>query len=83
MTMVKGWRTGMIELLRTDDPVKLSWLKARLEQEGIEALVFDAHTSGAYGGALGFIQCRVMVDEDDAARARAILREPAAEPEQP
>ena len=62
----------MIELARIDNMVKLSWLTARLREEGIEAVVFDAHTSGLYAGLLDTVQCRVMVDEADAPRARAI-----------
>ncbi|MCP5366598.1 MAG: DUF2007 domain-containing protein [Hyphomicrobiales bacterium] len=69
----------MIELARIDDPVKLSWLTARLREAGIEAVVFDTHTSGLYAGMLDTVRCRVMVAEDDAARARAILREAPAE----
>ena len=35
----------MKELLRTNDVVKLSWLKALLSDAGIEALVLDQHMS--------------------------------------
>ncbi|TVR82741.1 MAG: DUF2007 domain-containing protein [Rhodospirillales bacterium] len=65
----------MIELVRTDDPVFLGWLRTRLAAAGVHAEVFDAHTSSLYGGALDAITARVMVDDADIARARLILAE--------
>jgi hypothetical protein len=65
----------MVELLRTDDPVMLGWLRNRLAEAGIEAHVFDAHTSSLYGGALDALAARVMVDEADVGRARLIVAE--------
>ena len=65
----------MIELTRTDDPVLLAWLQSRFEEEGIAAMVFDAHTSSLYGGALDAVNRRIMVDDDDLQRALSILAE--------
>ena len=65
----------MVELLRTGDMVMLGWLRNRLSEAGIEAYVFDAHTSSLYAGALDAVTARVMVDEADADRARLILAE--------
>ena len=65
----------MIELIRTDDPVLLSWLQARLAEIGIEAVVFDGHTSSAYGGALDTVCSRLMVAEDDHSRALRVVAE--------
>jgi hypothetical protein len=65
----------MVEVLRTDDPVMLGWLRNRLGEAGIEAHVFDSHTSSLYGGALDALAARVMVDEADAARALLIVAE--------
>ena len=62
----------MVELLRTNDPVRLSWLIALLADEGIAAEVFDVHTSIAEG-SIGAIPRRLMVDADHAARARRVL----------
>jgi hypothetical protein len=64
----------MKELLRTNDLVKLSWLRALLADAGIEALVLDSHTSILEGSA-GAIPRRFMVENDDYERARRILRE--------
>ena len=71
----------MKELLRTNDLVKLSWLRALLADAGIEALVLDQHTSVLEGSA-GAIPRRLMVSDDDHARAQRVLAE-AGEPGQP
>ena len=65
----------MVELIRTDDLVMLGWLRNQLGEAGIEAHVFDAHTSSLYGGALDAVAARVMVDESDIGRAQVILAE--------
>lgn len=63
----------MRELLRTNDAVRLSWAQAVLTDAGIECLVLDNHTS-IVEGSIGAIQRRLMVAEDDEARARSVLR---------
>ncbi len=62
----------MKELVRTNDPVRLSWLQALLRDSGIECVVLDAHTS-AVEGSIGAIPRRVMVADPDLVRARALL----------
>lgn len=64
----------MEELVRTNEPVLLSWLTARLAGENIDAVVLDAHTS-VMEGSISAIQRRVMVDSEDLARARQVLAE--------
>lgn len=64
----------MTELLRTTDPVRLSWLVALLADAGIGTVVLDTHTS-MLEGSIGAIPRRLMVDAGDAARAARILRE--------
>ena len=64
----------MEELLRTNDPVLLSWLSARLADENIEAVVLDTHTS-AMEGSISAIPRRVMVESRDLWRARKLLDE--------
>jgi hypothetical protein len=63
----------MKELVRTNDAVFLSWLRATLADAGIEAFVFDQFTS-AIEGSIGALPRRVMVDDDDFERARYIMR---------
>lgn len=66
-----GW-IEMKELLRTNDPVRLSWARARLGDAGIDSLVLDHHTS-IVEGSIGAIPRRLMVAERDHQRARAII----------
>jgi len=64
----------MVELIRTNDAVFLSWLLAQLAGEDIEAVVLDAHAS-VMEGSISAIQRRVMVIERDLFRAKGILAE--------
>jgi hypothetical protein len=59
----------MIELLRTENPVLMSALKAALEEAGIEAFEFDGPISDIYGAVF---PRRLMVHEDDLSEARAV-----------
>jgi hypothetical protein len=61
------------ELLRTNDPVRLSYLTAVLEEAGIPCVVFDAHTANIEG-SLGMLPRRLMVPDDDLAEALEMLR---------
>ena len=69
----------MHELLRTNDVVRLSYLRAILADAGIPTIVLDQHMSVLEGSA-GAIPRRLMVAEEDAARARLLLREAGALP---
>ena len=62
----------MIELMRTNDPVLLSYLTALLADAGIEAIVLDQHTS-VLEGSIGAIPRRLMVAGDDEIRARRLM----------
>lgn len=62
----------MRELLRTNDPVRLSWAQAQLRDAGIDSLVLDHHASLVEGN-IGAIPRRLMVAEHDHFRARAVL----------
>lgn len=64
----------MKELLRTNDPVKISWITALLTDSGIESLVLDAHTS-IVEGSIGAIPRRIVVDDSDHARALSLLQD--------
>ena len=70
----------MKELLRTNDIVYLSYAQSVLAEAGIAALVFDAHMS-IMEGSLGVLPRRLMVPDEDLARAKAVLA--AAEPPAP
>lgn len=64
----------MKELLRTNDIVKLSWLRALLADSGVEALVLDQNTSILEGSA-GAIPRRLMVCDEDYSLAADLLAE--------
>ncbi len=62
----------MREVLRTNDPVLLSYARHLLAEGAVEAFVFDDHFSAVEGSLCAFPR-RVMVREADIARARAAL----------
>ena len=59
----------MLELLRTNDIVLISWITSILEEEGIEIIVFDNHMSILEGSAFA-IPRRIMVHKDDYTNAK-------------
>jgi len=58
----------------SNDPVRLSFLTALLADAGIEAVMLDAHAS-VMDGSIGAVPRRLMVADEDAARARQLLRD--------
>ncbi|MCI4677271.1 DUF2007 domain-containing protein [Rhodoblastus acidophilus] len=64
----------MIELLRTNDIVLISAIEALLREAGVYYFVADQNMSVLEGSA-GFLQRRVCVADDEADRARRLLRE--------
>jgi hypothetical protein len=56
----------------TNDPVRLSFLVALLEDAGIAAVLLDQHAS-VMDGSIGAIPRRLAVADADAARARQVL----------
>lgn len=69
----------MIEVHKTNDPVEMSFVQAVLKGAGIETFVADDQTSSLYGGSLKQLQPRLMVADDDAEDARALLKDAFAE----
>ena len=68
----------MIELLRTDDPVLISFVQATLADAGIEAVVLDTHASILEGSASA-IPRRIMIMDEDLETAKQILKTRGAE----
>jgi len=62
----------MIELLRTNDMVLISYVSALLADAGVDAVVLDAHMS-VLEGSIGAIPRRIMVPTDSEALARSAL----------
>jgi len=64
----------MEEVFRTNDPVKLSYIRHLMAEAGIACYVLDEHT--AYIDGRGpMVPIRVVVHPDDAERARRELSE--------
>lgn len=64
----------MRELIRTTDPVRLSFLTALLRDAAIEPLMLDIYVS-AVEGSIGAFPKRLMVEEGDYDAAVRILDE--------
>ncbi len=64
----------MKELLRSNDPVLLSWVEALLADSRIVSVLLDVHTS-IIEGSISAIPRRLMVGDDDYSTARRLLAE--------
>jgi len=64
----------MKELLRSNDPVLLSFVSALLTEAGIAFIVLDTNMS-VMEGSIGILPRRVLVEEDCIDRARNLLTE--------
>jgi hypothetical protein len=62
----------MIEIIRTNDAVVLSFAQSLLRDAGIECLVADQNMS-VLDGSIGILPRRILVSEDDAEQARRIF----------
>jgi hypothetical protein len=61
------------EVVRSTDPVRLSFLTALLSDGGVTAILFDTHAS-IVQGSLGVLPQRLMVADEDYDQAVAILK---------
>jgi hypothetical protein len=64
----------MKELLRTNDPVLLSYVSALLEEARIDFIVADLNMS-VLEGSIGALPRRVLVESESLGLARKILSE--------
>jgi tRNA1(Val) A37 N6-methylase TrmN6 len=62
----------MKELVRSNDPVFISWLMAALDDAGIHALLLDQNIS-AVEGSLGILPRRILVPDDSLEAAKAVV----------
>ncbi|WP_321339510.1 DUF2007 domain-containing protein [Breoghania sp.] len=62
----------MEELLKTNDPVLISFVEALLDEAGIYYMLLDQHTS-IMEGSLGFLPRRLLVASEDLEKARRVL----------
>ena len=63
----------MKTVMKTTDPVRLSYAVSLLEDAGIAHLVADQHMS-AIEGSIGIFPRRLMVADEDEASAQAALK---------
>lgn len=70
LAAVKG--AVMEELMRTNDPVLVSFVKSLLEQSGCQVLVADENMS-IMEGSIGAFPRRILVAEQDYEESRKIL----------
>jgi len=61
-------------VLKTNDPVVLSYARHLLGEAGIGNMVLDSHVS-AVEGSIGAVPRRLVVSDEDEAAARAALEE--------
>lgn len=62
----------MLELIRTNDPVVLSFAESLMRDFDIHCMIADQGMS-ILEGSIGVLQRRLLVDSDEADRARQIL----------
>jgi len=72
----------MEELLRTNNPVTLSFVQSLLNSEAIESFVMDTHMS-IIDGSMGILPRRIMVERDELMRARKLVADNGLEAELP
>jgi hypothetical protein len=64
----------MVEVLRSNDFVIISFAQAVLRDAGIDYFLADQHISAAEG-SIGAFPRRLQVGEDDSRQARRVLRD--------
>jgi hypothetical protein len=70
----------MIAVIKSNNPVTLSYARSILNDAGIDCYVADTHAS-IIEGSIGAIPQRVMILEDDVKEARKALSEAGLEEE--
>ena len=71
----------MKDVLKTADPVKLSFARSVLRDAGIESFVLDEGMASMYGGGIEFVKKRLSVIDEDADRAQRLIDEALAQSE--
>ncbi len=61
-------------ILRSNDPVRLSFLMALLRDAGVRCVLLDGHISAVEGG-IGAFPRRLAVADEDERQARRVLAE--------
>lgn len=71
---MSGAVVAMKELIRSNDPVLVSFVSALLKEAGIAFTVLDANMS-VMEGSIGVLPQRVLVEEISVDKARTLLTE--------
>lgn len=71
----------MKDVLKTADPVKLSFARSVLRDAGIESFVLDEGMASMYGGGIEFVKKRLSVIDEEADRAQRLIDEALAQSE--
>jgi hypothetical protein len=69
---------ALVELARFYTSFEAAIVRSRLESEGIDCFTFDSEMN--WGGLDGVVPVRLMVDEDDFASARRLMKEAGDRP---
>lgn len=64
----------MREILRSNNPVLLSFVEVLLRDAGVQPLVADGNMS-IMEGSIGILPRRILVSTDDLMRARKVLQD--------
>jgi len=64
----------LVELLRTNDLVIISFVESLLKDQEIHTLVLDQHMS-MLEGSIGILQKRIMVTKEQLTQARRVLND--------
>ncbi|HWY83831.1 MAG TPA: DUF2007 domain-containing protein [Roseiarcus sp.] len=64
----------MVEILRTNDLVLISFIESILKAERVAYFVADQNMAAAEG-SLGFLPRRILVDSEEEGRARRLIVE--------
>ncbi|MBL4725897.1 MAG: DUF2007 domain-containing protein [Rhizobiaceae bacterium] len=64
----------MIELIKTNNLVTISFVEALLNEEEIDFIILDQHMS-ILEGSIGAIPRRIMVENENLHRARRLLQD--------
>ncbi len=63
----------MMEIMRTTNPVDISYVEALLKEADIFVAVFDANIS-MVEGSIGMFPRRIMISDEDCDEVRRLLR---------
>ena len=63
---------SMVELVRTNDTVLVSFIEVLLRDAGVNVIIADQNMS-VLEGSLGVLPRRVLIDEADEEQAKALL----------